>query len=414
MTISSTEADNVLNVPVRLPYSATLKLTTTVGESSTTTETTFTETDDKDCTWSYFYPMYKLSDEKYYAVDGLADKTAFGETGTFTDGQTIEKTVAYTTVDESVAYFAEAEDIFSMSTASGDLKLSNGGSAAAVSGTGVTLGTLDAGTYDVTTYMTANGNRYFNLHDNSSTDKSQSLISLGGKNVTGELSGTITLYAATELLATGYTNDRSAYNQSADIDYVLIKKAKTVEVTVGLDSYATYCPSVALDFSSASNVKAYKASVSDNTVTLTKVTTVAAGEGVLLYADGGATENISVATGTVSANEGNAFVGVKEAATLSETNSDGTTNFVLSKESDVVGFYKANNTSIAAGKAYLPVTLTNEAKSLTIVFGDETTGIGEVKAVSAESGVYYNLSGQRVAQPTKGLYIVNGKKVIMK
>ena len=29
-------------------------------------------------------------------------------------------------------------------------------------------------------------------------------------------------------------------------------------------------------------------------------------------------------------------------------------------------------------------------------------------------GIYYNLAGQRVAQPTKGLYIVNGKKVVIK
>ena len=29
-------------------------------------------------------------------------------------------------------------------------------------------------------------------------------------------------------------------------------------------------------------------------------------------------------------------------------------------------------------------------------------------------GEFYNLAGQRVAQPTKGLYIVNGKKVVIK
>ncbi len=44
----------------------------------------------------------------------------------------------------------------------------------------------------------------------------------------------------------------------------------------------------------------------------------------------------------------------------------------------------------------------------------ETTGIDAVKQEVKTNGVFFNLAGQRVAQPTKGLYIVNGKKVIMK
>ena len=43
-----------------------------------------------------------------------------------------------------------------------------------------------------------------------------------------------------------------------------------------------------------------------------------------------------------------------------------------------------------------------------------TTAIETVEKSTVENGVYYNLNGQRVAQPAKGLYIVNGRKVIMK
>ena len=50
--------------------------------------------------------------------------------------------------------------------------------------------------------------------------------------------------------------------------------------------------------------------------------------------------------------------------------------------------------------------------------GTHTTGIAAVEKTdnteSAEQKVVYNLNGQRVMNPTKGLYIVNGKKVIMK
>ena len=53
--------------------------------------------------------------------------------------------------------------------------------------------------------------------------------------------------------------------------------------------------------------------------------------------------------------------------------------------------------------------------SLSIVFGDDTTGIKSLTpALTEGEGVYYDLSGRRVAQPTKGLYIINGKKVVMK
>ena len=46
-------------------------------------------------------------------------------------------------------------------------------------------------------------------------------------------------------------------------------------------------------------------------------------------------------------------------------------------------------------------------------FGGDATGINEVKAVEAK-GEFFNLAGQRVAKPVKGLYIANGKKVIIK
>ena len=48
------------------------------------------------------------------------------------------------------------------------------------------------------------------------------------------------------------------------------------------------------------------------------------------------------------------------------------------------------------------------------VFEDNTTGIGDVKRETITDDRYYNLSGQRVENPTKGLYIKNGKKVVVK
>lgn len=47
-----------------------------------------------------------------------------------------------------------------------------------------------------------------------------------------------------------------------------------------------------------------------------------------------------------------------------------------------------------------------------VVIGDDPSGIEELKNVKIEGLNYYDLQGRRVANPTKGVYIVNGKKVI--
>ena len=47
------------------------------------------------------------------------------------------------------------------------------------------------------------------------------------------------------------------------------------------------------------------------------------------------------------------------------------------------------------------------------VIDNTVTGIQTV-TTTKENGAYYDLQGRRVAQPTKGLYILNGKKVMIK
>jgi len=77
-----------------------------------------------------------------------------------------------------------------------------------------------------------------------------------------------------------------------------------------------------------------------------------------------------------------------------------------------VCFRKTTSGDLAAHKAYLPAgSLAREFLSFE---EGETTGIETVKASQKMNGEFFNLAGQRVAQPAKGLYIVNGKKVIMK
>ena len=81
-----------------------------------------------------------------------------------------------------------------------------------------------------------------------------------------------------------------------------------------------------------------------------------------------------------------------------------------------VGFYKANSGTLNAHKAYLDINklLSGDAREFLAFGDDETTGVEAVKASQKMNGEFFNLAGQRVAQPAKGLYIVNGKKVIIK
>ena len=93
-----------------------------------------------------------------------------------------------------------------------------------------------------------------------------------------------------------------------------------------------------------------------------------------------------------------------------------TGSYILTKKDDIVGFRKADGSTntVEANRAYLTATGAS-ARMLSINFGAETTGIADVKSQMEEGGCeYYNLNGQRVAQPNKGLYIINGKKMVVK
>ena len=85
-----------------------------------------------------------------------------------------------------------------------------------------------------------------------------------------------------------------------------------------------------------------------------------------------------------------------------------------------IGFYKVKNnvTNIPGNKAFLVLTSTEaQAKSLVLEFEDGgTTGIETIENSknSTDDGVYYDLQGRRVENPTRGIYIVNGKKVVIK
>lgn len=190
----------------------------------------------------------------------------------------------------------------------------------------------------------------------------------------------------------------------ADLSMV---KATPISVTVGSDGYATYVPEAPMDFS-ASAIKAYTAKVADGKVVLTKIEKVAAGTPVVLYCKGGKTEEIPFAATTDTPAESDLVAG--NGATVTTT--EGTyTNYILNVGTQGIGFYQANDQTVDKGRAYLHVAGSSEAR-LAVVFGD-ATGISSVKA-AADGEAVYNLSGQRVKNAQKGIFIIGGKKVVVK
>jgi hypothetical protein len=107
------------------------------------------------------------------------------------------------------------------------------------------------------------------------------------------------------------------------------------------------------------------------------------------------------------------YAGIYEhkAVTLEE----GYTTYVLTVKEGVAGFYKkANGFKVYNNKAYLQVPATAGVNALRIRFADGSTGIEHSESTIQNSESIYDLQGRRVANPTKGFYIVNGKKVVIK
>lgn len=176
-------------------------------------------------------------------------------------------------------------------------------------------------------------------------------------------------------------------------------------------NYASYVTTNKLDFASAEGITAYIATGLNGggtAVELTPVDIVPASTPIIVKTETqGATVNVPVTTADASDISGNKLVAGDGATAWNGT--VGYIYYYLAGDQ----FHLANDGTLQSGKAYLKIEEAVAARDLTFVFGDATS----IKAIdNAQLTIdnYYNLSGQRVAQPKKGLYIQSGKKVIIK
>lgn len=201
-----------------------------------------------------------------------------------------------------------------------------------------------------------------------------------------------------------------------------------VELTTYPDSYdavtitieavvATYSnSSKSLDFTNA-EIKAYYATaVETGKVTLSPVTYVPANTGIVVKGEPGTYE---IPTGEGENSATNYLKAIGDWAQTIQASTADVYDYIFDETAATFSLVTVA-TEVPARKAYLETSLdiTPATGNIVLDFTDGgSTGINEVETdadVTTGDGAWYNLQGMRVARPTHGIYIHNGKKVMIK
>ena len=189
--------------------------------------------------------------------------------------------------------------------------------------------------------------------------------------------------------------------------------------TDGTHYFTTFSSDRAVEFVDAI---VYTVGVNDNKLSLNEVkgNQVPANTGVLVQSDN---ENVMYFyIESAPAIEGNLLrASVTEQTTTGADDTKEYKYYMLSynKDNENLGFYWGENDGAAftskAGRAYLAVEKTNEVAAVKgFSLSDMETGISQVCGSAANNGVIYDLQGRRVERAVRGLYIMNGRKVMVK
>ncbi len=183
----------------------------------------------------------------------------------------------------------------------------------------------------------------------------------------------------------------------------------TVSVKLNAYGYATFSSAYPVDFSDAEDYTAWQITdVDETTIKFEQVTgAVKGGTGLLLKGEANAEVTLQYADSDIELTD-NQLVAI-----TTPTNVEANEYYGLSGKS----FVPVTSAGVVkAGKALLSASaIPSEARQLTFVFDEGGTTAVDVRGKMEDvRGDFFNIAGQRVANPTKGLYIVNGKKVVIK
>lgn len=191
---------------------------------------------------------------------------------------------------------------------------------------------------------------------------------------------------------------------------------KTTALTVGEVSANVATYSSPFPVKLPEGVDAYIAKQDGENIVLQKITgALPANTGVILSSENAAKYIPTARTTETEATEiaDNKLVATTGSAVANDVNA-----YILSKnENETKAVFKklsATNRTIAQYKAYLKLDAGTQANLSLAFAGSNLTGIQNVTETSAKSKTAYDLAGRKVGKLQKGIYIVNGKKVIVK
>lgn len=230
---------------------------------------------------------------------------------------------------------------------------------------------------------------------------------------TSELTNTIGMFKGcsnlTTLNITGWDTSNVTYTNDMFSGCTNLSKTVTANEGESGEYWATFYD--VCGYQAPSGTQVFKVTLSDSGISMTEIEDgiVKSGEGVVLKSTSGSITLTPTITASVTSYSDNDLQGT----TTSISNPHAGYVYVLNKKTAGIGFYKLKDTgTIGANKAYLEVGGGNAREYFLF---DEATDIESIaKSLEPQtSGQFFDLQGRRVVNPTKGLYIVNGKKVFI-
>ena len=356
------------------------------------------------------------NDDNYYVLDdgqtGISNYTA-----TYTMGTAdVVKEITYTK-DATIEYFAEGETFYSAQAEAREGS-SGGKHTKHMASTANETGELSGGTYKMEVYVTGRYDKNpLKVYDATGTYELATTGATGSSSFAGIKETGTFVATAGSTVKVGLTDANSL-----SFDYFIIRKtssATTVSATLGANGFTTFASVYPLDLANLpTGLTAYKAAVDavNNKVLFTPVTeAVQANTGLLLK--GTSTEyDVPVVASGSDISASNALLVNTGGNTF--TAESGYTYYGMIKDSNPLTFGTFNPSSVAipANKAYLKVSTTIGSR-LIASFDDDATAVFDLNDKSEMTNdKWYDLQGRRIdgSRLNPGIYIVNGRKVVVK
>lgn len=225
-------------------------------------------------------------------------------------------------------------------------------------------------------------------------------------------SGTVSTKADFKRVEFGhFTAEGATYNKYVLLKSLEIKEDPDVVLTLkNTYKYSTFCSDWDVDFSGVTDVEAYKATVNGNVVSTERVyNKVKAGEGLLIKNVGNVTFVKLPIVHDAEPLGNNYLKGVTK--NMEAKDFDGKTAYILVSDKEFKYIDPVNSDkTLRKGKAYLELPPAEAGAKPSSLFFGEATAINGIAVEKKADNAIYNLQGMRVKTPTKGLYIINGKK----